>query len=262
MSPDFGSRSDSARAGTEVAARVADVLIVLGAQAGHGGVSDIARSLGLSKTVVYRILRSLESRDLVYYDPDRHGYSLGAAAFALGQGAPYRSTLHRASRRTLKALTDATGESAFIAGRVGARFIYVDHATGSQGFEINSPGSGETLPLYAGAAGKAILANAGVRVRNSVLNAERPRLTRHTITDENMLVQHLHQISRNGVAVSVGERREGVVGVSSAIFDSFNNAIGSLCVYGPVARFGDTMIPRIANIVRSASASITRAVRD
>lgn len=256
------NRSDAAGTGTEAAVRVADVLIALGSGDGYVGVSDLARSLGLSKTVVYRILRSLESRELVFYDPDRREYSLGMAALELARGAPNQSTLQQASHRSLRTLTEITGESAFVAGLVGARFVYIDHAHGSRRFEIDVPAFGETMPLYAGSSGKAILANAGTRLKNSILSSERPPLTRHTITDKDLLQRHLHQISRKGIAVSIGERREGVVGVSSAIFDRTNSAVGSVCVYGPTSRLGESVVPRLANLVRSASASITQLLRD
>src|ERR687894_1530688 len=74
--------------GTVSADRVADVLLTFAGTGGSLGVSEISRRLGLSKAVVYRILRSLVSRRLLSVDEAGGGrYRLGPAAATLGARA-------------------------------------------------------------------------------------------------------------------------------------------------------------------------------
>ncbi len=64
-----GTEGDRNQApGTVSADRVADVLLTFAGTGGSLGVSEISRRLGLSKAVVYRILRSLVSRRLLSVD--------------------------------------------------------------------------------------------------------------------------------------------------------------------------------------------------
>src|SRR6476469_791348 len=74
-------------AGTEAAARVADVLLMFANGPDALGVSEIARELQLSKAVVHRILQSLASRSMVRTDPGTREYRLGPGAIALGARA-------------------------------------------------------------------------------------------------------------------------------------------------------------------------------
>ena len=87
---DIGVTEDEARqprAGTEAADRVADVLLLFARSDQPLGVSGIARSLGISKAVVYRILQSLVSRSLVEAVPGHATYQLGPTAIGLGTRA-------------------------------------------------------------------------------------------------------------------------------------------------------------------------------
>src|SRR3712207_9201633 len=72
--------------GTVSADRVADILLTFAGTGGSLGVSEISRRLGLSKAVVYRILRSLVSRRLLSVDEAGGGrYRLGPAAAKIGR---------------------------------------------------------------------------------------------------------------------------------------------------------------------------------
>jgi len=72
----------SEQAGTEAAARVADVLLAFLRGPRSLGVSALARDLDLSKAVVHRILQTLVQRGLLTADPGTREYHLASQSCA------------------------------------------------------------------------------------------------------------------------------------------------------------------------------------
>lgn len=112
--------------GTEAAARVADVLLLFTGGPRYLGVSAISRELDLSKAVVYRILQSLVSREMLATDPGVAGYRLGPAAVALGASALRRFDARVAATPVLRRLREETGETTTLSGLVGDERVYLD----------------------------------------------------------------------------------------------------------------------------------------
>ncbi len=119
------TRSPAEHSGTETAGRVADVLLLFADGDQYLGVTAISRALGLSKAVVYRILQSLVSRELLATDPGVSGYRLGPAAVALGATAMRRFDARVAAEPVLRKLRDATGETTTLSGLVGDERVYL-----------------------------------------------------------------------------------------------------------------------------------------
>src|SRR5690625_1999037 len=120
--PGEGNADEAGFRGTASATRVADVLIFLVENNGHGGVSEISRATGIGKTVVYRILQSFLSRDLVVFDADAREYRLGPSAAALGVLAAEhfdQRYLQESALRYLKKLSDASHETATVSSLIG-----------------------------------------------------------------------------------------------------------------------------------------------
>ncbi|MGH3379398.1 MAG: helix-turn-helix domain-containing protein, partial [Actinoallomurus sp.] len=63
--PPSDTRASERSTGTETADRVADILLAFVDGPRTLGVSAVARDVGVSKAVVYRVLQSLASRGLV-----------------------------------------------------------------------------------------------------------------------------------------------------------------------------------------------------
>src|SRR5690348_8526007 len=96
---------DAPARGTAAAATAADVLMQFLEPGRHGlGVTEISRSLGISKAVVHRILQSLHDRSLVAFDEAHRSYVLGPSLLALGASALGRADLRIAALPALSHL--------------------------------------------------------------------------------------------------------------------------------------------------------------
>lgn len=246
-------------AGTEAAARVADVLLLFVSGPDTLGVSEIARELRLSKAVVHRILQSLASRSLVRVDPVTRGYRLGPGAIALGARALRDFDLRAAARPTLRRLRDLTGETTTLSMLLGESRLYLDQYESPREIKMTVP-LGRPFPLYAGASSRAMLAFLPDQTVEHVVAAGLDRLTRETVLDADELRRRLAETRASGCATSRGERQDGAGSVAAPIFGIDGEVVGSISVCGPVSRFDVETVERYVPLVRAAAAEISHTL--
>lgn len=246
--------------GTEAATRVADVLLLFASGPEELGVSEISRQLEMSKTVVYRILRSLASRGLISYNAGSRNYSLGPAAAALGARALRDLDLRRAALPVLRRLQHETEETTTLSELVGTARVYLDQVPSLKEIKMTVE-VGRPFPLHAGASSKVILAFAPPGVRDFVLDGPLPALTPLTPTDREGLEAEISRIESAGTSVSLGERQHGAGSVAAPVLGVDGYAVGSISVCGPVDRFDEETVERMRPLVLGAAREISRALR-
>ncbi|MGN6245561.1 MAG: IclR family transcriptional regulator [Motilibacteraceae bacterium] len=257
-----GSASAAANgdaAGTEAAARVADVLLMFATGPSALGVSEIARELHLSKAVVHRILQSLASRALVRVDAETRGYQLGPGAVALGARAMRDFDLRRVARQPLRELRDATRETTTLSALVRGSRLYLDQYESPQEIKM-TVGLGRPHPLYAGASSRAILAFLPEEVLEQVLAQGLERLTPETLDDPADLRRQLTATRTSGYATSRGERQHGAGSVAAPVFGMDGDVVGSISVCGPITRFDAAAVARYVPLVQATAERISRGM--
>lgn len=250
--------ADNSTTGTEAAARVADVLLLFTGGSRYLGVSAISRELDLSKAVVYRILQSLVSREMLAVDAGVAGYRLGPAAVALGASALRRFDARVVATPVLRRLRDETGETTTLSGLVGDERVYLDQFESPREIKMTVE-LGRRFPLHAGSSGKVILASLPEERREALLGRELPPLTEHTITTAERLREVLGEVTRDGVAVSLGERQPGAGSVAAPLFGPDGEVHGSISICGPQYRFTPDAVIRYRDLVREAAAEIRQS---
>ncbi|WP_205215188.1 IclR family transcriptional regulator [Amycolatopsis albispora] len=243
--------------GTEVAGRVADVLLLFATGPKYLGVSAIGRELGVSKAVVYRILQSLVSREMLATDPGVAGYRLGPAAVALGASALRGFDLRVAAAPVLRRLRDETGETTTLSGLLGDERVYLEQFESEREIKMTVE-LGKRFPLHAGSSGKVILANLPADRREALLAAPHDALTERTIVAEDELRAELERVAEDGVAVSLGERQAGAGSVAAPVFGPDGEVRGAISICGPEYRFTPDLVERYRELVRAAAGEIAR----
>ena len=241
------------------AARVADVLLAVGMSPEPLGVSVLARRLSLSKAVVYRILQSLQSRQLLRFDDQSRTYALGPAALVLGSRALDGQDLRTAALPILRHLQHVTGETTTVSALVGTSRIYLDQVVSPRELKMMVE-IGRSYPLHAGSSSKAILAFVSQELRDQILEEGLDALTSRTITDAGSLVDELLRVARTGVAVSRGERQHGAASVAAPVFGCHGDVAGSISICGPIQRFDAATIRRYAPLVKRSAEEISRSL--
>lgn len=242
--------------GTESASRVIDVLLLF-AEESPLGVTRIARSLGVSKSVVHRILQTLVVKGMLVPDPASRGYRLGPAAATLGARALHDSDLRAAAIDLIHALRDTTGETATLTTMVPNGRIYLDQV--ESGHEIKMTVElGRPFPLHAGSSGKCMLAFLSEHRREQVLRSGLAQVTPRTITEPAVLREELARIRQDGYATSEGERQHDAASVAAPVTGHGGVVLGALSVCGPRYRLTADLLGAFAPRVVEAARAVSR----
>ena len=221
--------------------RALDVLALFGESTTRAlGVTEIAQRLGLSKTVVHRILASFRTKGFVDLDETTRRYSLGPKILFLGLDYLDGLDVLEVVREVMAPLSSATTETVAFSLRNQGTRVFVDQVTPPREVRMQVP-LGRPCPLHAGASSKALLAFLPREEVDAYLDKGRlERVTTRTVVDPRRLRRELTSIREAGYASSYGERAEGAAAVASPVFGRHGTVEGILTVCGPDDRFRES----------------------
>lgn len=193
----------------------------------------IAEKLELANSTVYHHLNTLIKRKYVTREGDRYYPSL--EFLHVGGRARERKKVNRMSESFVEALAEETGEQVqFITEENGFGY-HVHTSTGEHATSIDTR-PGKRIYLHANAAGKAIMAfYSKDRVDEIIDIIGLPKLTDHTITNRENLLEELEQVRERGYAYNWEEHVEGYCGIAVPI-KTEEDVLGALALGGPVER--------------------------
>jgi DNA-binding IclR family transcriptional regulator len=239
----------SSNGGTEAADRVADVLLLFSRAEGALGVSEIARTLNISKAVVHRILQSLSSRGLLQAIRHSSGYVLGPAAIGMGNKAWSQFDFRSLAAPVLRTLRDETRETSTLSILASHARVYLDQYESPQEIKMVVE-IGVPYPLHSGASSRAILAYLPPAF---LQEAVEQRSLQDAGFAEADYRERLTKIRDDGYAMSLNERNIGAASIAAPFFDKSGNVLGSVSLCGPVFRFSlDDSQGHAARVVAAA----------
>lgn len=247
----------SARPADSTTGRVAQVLLAFSGGNTLLGISDIARSTGLSKAVIHRILQELGKSELVVQDRDSRKYMLGHGAFALSNNAEAQSRLRRVGMSMIASLSEDTGETTTLSARMGHRRIYLGQIESSQLIRI-SVQVGLSLPLSVGASGHAMLAFLPPTEVAEILNRPVPSLNERTETRPDLIQDRLVRIRETGYARTDSERVAESVSFAAPVFGSTGEVAGSISVAALATRVDESREADLGRQVMNAAKQISK----
>ena len=179
----------------------------------------LARTLGLSRSAVARLLATLEAHGLARRTGQGWGPGLGLLALAAGVEPRLRSL----ARHELGRLAARFGETAVLCVREGDEVVAVDQVVGDGGVVQIHYRTGTRHPVDVGAGGRALL------------------------------VAHPAE-----AVFTEGELEPGVRGVAAAVVDAGGVPVASIAVVAPVHRFppGEAVAPAVLDAARRVSAGL------
>lgn len=222
------------------------------------GVSEIARGLGMSKTVVHRVLSTLVGVDFLAVDPATRRYRLGPGAVTVGRSALEQLDAHRVARPHMERLAEVTGETITLSMRRGPRRVYLDQILSHSEVHM-SVQIGQGSPLYAGSSAKAILAALPPDEASAYLDEhELVAITSHTLVEREAIEADLARIRARGYAISRGERLVDAFSIASPIIQAGDVVFGAVSVCGPAQRFRPEQGEEFGPVLVRAAQGISR----
>ena len=195
-------------------------------------LSDLARSLGASKSTTLALARTLTAAGILRDARPGPRYCLGTALIRLGDIAGSQLPLGDICRPVLSELAEQTKMTSRVAICDEGYPVFIERVDGPGSVRFHTPLGQREVP-HACAAGKAMLATmTEEEVRAICAATGMIRRTAHTITDVDSLLANLAVARANGFAVDDEEGAEGIFCVGAVFFGHDGSCAGAVSVTG------------------------------
>lgn len=225
-------------------------------------LSELARTLEMSKGSIHGLLKTLESSGVIELSEERR-YILGPRLYDLAQTYIRRSGLRRFALPAMHRLATSTSETIFL-GRLepeGVRIIEcIKDESDHSSLHITAP-RGMRVPLLAGALGRTVLATWPQEKRHSYLQEHSlPHFTSSSLTDVPAYLDTVAETARTGIGLDHGEYLEGVNAVAAPIYGPDQGVVALLWIVGFASRFDDTTMSRAVEQLHNEADAISQAL--
>ena len=238
--------------------RAAAILRLLSGRSRRMGVVEIAGQVGLPKTTVHGILRTLLDVGFVEQDPETGKYQLGAALLHMGSSYLDGNELRTRALNWSDSLASRSHESVRIGTLHEGRVLIVHHVFRPDD-SLQVLDVGTLLPAHATALGKALLADSPY-IASALTGAGLERFTPATVTDPDALRAELEETRDRGWAAEIEELIEGEASYAAAIKDRRDVLVGAIGISGPVERLlaGGEPSAALISYVRETARAVSR----
>jgi IclR family acetate operon transcriptional repressor len=200
-------------------------------------LGEMAELLQVDRSSAFRLAQTLRRRGFLSTPAGRKDYILGSAMWTLSRQYDWSNMLVRVAHQELKALANGLNETAHLAIREGKNALFIDSVHARHVIVVAGQ-TGELVPLYATAHGKALLADADERELKAIFGAgQLQKFTKTTIRTLPALAKECVTIRQRGYAVDEAEYMEGMRCVASAIRLGDGMIVGSIGISAPASRF-------------------------
>jgi DNA-binding IclR family transcriptional regulator len=216
------------------------------------GVTDMAVELDLDKTIVHRLLNTLQAAGYVNQDGNRK-YVVGPRLRMVAAKTLSNLNLRALALPYMQQLAEFTKGVAHLAKMAEGRAVYIERVH-HPALTVASTDVGGHAPGYCSAAGKILWAYLTPLELNELL--ERLEMRQHTVNtiiDRAALQRHLAQAREQGYAVDNEEHRLGLVGIGAPVLDYTGNVVASICVANLKGRATQERLDETRDLVLQAA---------
>ncbi len=222
------------------------------------GVREVARMTGLTTSTTGRLMTAMKDRGMLSQNPNSRGYTLGMRLLTWTGVYLTSMDIRTVAQPFMAELQQSTQETISLYVLDGFDRVCVERLESPQNVRIIAR-LGRRLPLYAGSAGKVMMAYLPEEKVKEIIEAScLAPFTARTITDPSVLMQELEKIRQRGYAVSHGEWIQDASGIAAPVFGPSKDVIGALTISGPTQRFTRDTIEKYAREVVASAHEISK----
>lgn len=225
-------------------------------------LSDLARTLNMSKSSIHGLLKTLESSGVIEQAGDRR-FVLGPRIYDLAQTYNQRAGLRHFALPAMHRLATSTGETVCL-GRVEQKCVRIIECVVDEGEQAGlhiAARRGMRIPLFAGAFGALVLATWPLKERENYLRTQPlTRFTEHSITDPRQLLARVDEVVRAGISIDREEYLDGVNAVAAPIYSAGDTLLAFLWIVGFASRFNSEVLDRAVQQLRAETETVSQAL--
>lgn len=211
-------------------------------------LGELAELLEIDRSSAFRLAHTLRRRGFLSCPPGRKDYVLGSSMWTLSRQYDWSNMLVKVAHPELKALASDINETAHLAIREGKNALFIDSAHATHVIAVAGQ-TGELVPLYCTAHGKALLADADERELKAIFGTgPLQKHTKTTITSIRALARECEAIRERGYATDESEYGPEMRCLAAPIRIG-NDIVGSIGISAPSSRFVQDQYPEYAEKV-------------
>jgi IclR family transcriptional regulator, KDG regulon repressor len=248
-----------ATADAKILAKGLDILEELAQSNAGMTVVELADSIGIHKTSVYRYINTLLEGGYVQNDGEGR-YQLGNKILELGSQKLRQMPLRETAHPFLIELNAQTEMTVHLCVLDGHNVVYIDKIESHRTLPIMSR-IGSRAPVYCTAVGKALLSGLPTDQVVSILKGmDLEKRTPKTITDPIKLLEEIKRTAERGYAIDNEEHEPGIKCFAAPIRGYGGDVVGAISITGLKRSFGEwPLYTRISDAVKDTAASISLA---
>ncbi len=238
--------------------RAAEILDFLSLQ--DADFTTIVENVGLPKSSVYSLLRTLEELDWVRALPGSRGYALGFKLFELGNLAISKINIRDQAMDLLHELCERESLTCHLGCLDGNDGVYLAKVDPRSSVMVVS-WEGKRVALKTSAMGKVYLAWRPPAERKVLIEAT-PFIKRtgRTITDPAAFARHLQTVREQGWALDDEEDVVGIRCVAAPVFNPHGEVTYSISISGLATDMPDSRLPGLAEAVIDAARRLSASI--
>lgn len=222
------------------------------------GISSIAKELGMPKSRIFRIVKSLEEAKAVKQNEDLN-YILDHHLLKYANGMDSNKHINSIAKPHMKKAVQLTGESINLGVQYEQKLLFLNRIHGDF-YQLQA-----TLrpmgDLYTSGIGKLFLSQWSDKQLQEYFKNLPPR-TVNTITTYNEFKKQQEKIFKANISMDEEEYEYGLSCIAAPIFDKNRRVIYAISVSGPTSRLKQKGIEFIVNTLRDCAQSIQEDLID
>lgn len=230
--------------------RTLEILETLAQLPSRPSLSELSKMLGIPKSSLYGILKTMQHRRWVETDVTGTRFGLGMRALLVGTSYVDTDDVIARTQPTLDRLAEELGETVHLGRLDEANVVYLAKRECVHPLRMFSA-VGRRLPAHTTALGKALLSRLSWDEVDSLLPDPLPALTRNTIVDRAALRDDLEATRQRGYAAEREENAEGIRCLAVAFGDRASSG-GAISFAIPLLRLTDEMEQHAIKLLQEA----------
>jgi Transcriptional regulator len=220
-------------AGNKATARVLAVVAAFADGSPSLGVSELARRLGMTKSMVHRALATLLDEGYVVRDASGSRYQLGYRVLEFAGATGSAPELPELCAPYMREMYEITGETVTLAVRRGPVAVTV-HGIEGRGPIARRVPIGRVVPLHVSAAARVILGHLDdAEVEEYLRDRVLEKVTPTTLGAADEVWEDVRTTRQQGYAFGLYDHAPSAFGVAFPVLDRVGRPYGSVTVSGP-----------------------------
>ncbi len=216
-------------------------------------ITDIGERMGLHKSTVHSLLKTLQVHGYIDQNPENGKYKLGMKLIERGNFVLQGLDIRHIAKKHLLELSSKTGQTTHLVLLDGKEGVYIDKVEGPQAVILYSR-IGRRIPVHCSAVGKALVAFSKEDEMKRILNNYvYVTQTERTISSEKEFLEELARVREAGHALDTEENEPGVRCVAVPIFDYRGLVVAAISMSTLISRVHDEELKEFIHMLKKAA---------